>query len=315
MAKSKLIVLLVVCALLGNFSFGMYDAKTGRFMQRDPIGTAPRIVHTEQGPKIIQSVATPTSQNRNDTVVIPSNRIPISKNSHEPLELQLLDLENQTQYADGMNLYQYVMSNPLSYLDPLGLESRRYECKCGKGIRPPNNYEKVRDLMGGCAYALPTGKIGDKLGDATSNISNNLLSCLFWQESSMGQNPNYMKGSYIGLGQMGESACKDVDRIYKLPPGTCWRRQQSGSFCDQIANTRAYLSIIYAFYKKGSIRDSLRRYGPPDAPHAEYADPLLNCEKCMNKAAGKEGIVPWCNAEDCFKNLNKEVQDARRKRL
>ncbi len=41
MAKFRLMFVLVLCALLSSLSFGMYDAKVGRFMQRDPLGIDP----------------------------------------------------------------------------------------------------------------------------------------------------------------------------------------------------------------------------------------------------------------------------------
>jgi len=138
----------------------------------------------------------------------------------------------------------------------------------------------------------------------------------------MGQNSKYMDGNNIGLGQMSEDACEDVDRIFQLGPGTCWNSQKSGDLCSQIANTEAYLAIRRAYYNTSGIRDALKGYGPGDASHGEYADPLLKCAKCMNDCAAKdpyaamnpygEGIVSNDDAQKCFDQLNRDVNDARK---
>ena len=129
----------------------------------------------------------------------------------------------------------------------------------------------------------------------------------------MGQNPNYMKGRSISLGQMREGACKDVDQRYGLDPGTCWERQKSGDFCSQIANTAAYLTIRHAFFpnETKSIRDALRGYGG-NAPYDRYADPILDCEKCMNEYArtDAEGKVTDPHAQVCFDKLTEQANAA-----
>jgi len=41
----------------------------------------------------------------------------------------------EDQYLDGMNLYQYCISNPVSYVDPYGLKSK--QCQCGPDVTGP----------------------------------------------------------------------------------------------------------------------------------------------------------------------------------
>ena len=121
MAKSKIMVVLVVCVVISNVSFGMYDAKTGRFMQRDPIGTAPHIVHTVQGPKMVgkQGPATPNSASKDSrTSIITVNS---DKSEKQQLKYSQHKSNKHDQYIDGMNLSQYVASNPIINIDPLGL--------------------------------------------------------------------------------------------------------------------------------------------------------------------------------------------------
>ena len=63
----------------------MYHAGTGTFMQRDPLGTA----------------------------VEPA----VSRNLSQP---QYTERDPTAQYTDGSNLYQYVRSNPVIFVDPTG---------------------------------------------------------------------------------------------------------------------------------------------------------------------------------------------------
>jgi len=172
MTKSKIIVALAVCVLLGNISFGMYDAKTGRFMQRDPIGTAPRIVHTDQGPKVVGTqgpvVPNPASEGSQTSI--------IAMNSAEP-ESKELKSEEHHQYIDGLNLYQYVASNPIVLIDPSGLKV--YACvrqslnaheKPGsdKKIKVPHWYIKSDANPTGCGLAGYYNDNGDHLTKVSS---------------------------------------------------------------------------------------------------------------------------------------------------
>lgn len=68
-------------------SLAMYHPTMGRFMQRDPIGTP-----------IVASAFL----------------------ARDPMPTRP---QPELQYADGMNLYQYELSNPAAYVDPLGLEA------------------------------------------------------------------------------------------------------------------------------------------------------------------------------------------------
>ena len=64
----------------------MYHPRLARFMQRDPVGTALE-------PPMARNVSSPQFTRQNPT----------------------------EQYGDGMNLYQFVRSNPQRYVDPFGL--------------------------------------------------------------------------------------------------------------------------------------------------------------------------------------------------
>ena len=85
----------VFCLLIFSISFGMYHPRTGRFLQQDSLGTKPEIVFTDRGPRII------------------GTKGPYVPNPNDPMG-------SLNQYIDGMNLYEYVKSNPIMLTDPIG---------------------------------------------------------------------------------------------------------------------------------------------------------------------------------------------------
>ncbi len=99
MRRSRLIGVLAVFAAVGMFAAeasAMYHPGTGRFMQRDP-GTG-SAVHIGYAGPVVSGRFVPR-----DTI---------------------------TQYADGMNLYQFARSAPNGIVDPSGLKSEVYvECR------------------------------------------------------------------------------------------------------------------------------------------------------------------------------------------
>ena len=72
------LLVIAVLVVLSTQTMGMYDAKQGRFMQQDPLGTVP--------------------------------------NAPKPNEF-----EPTAQYTNGVNVYEYVGSKPISVFDPYGL--------------------------------------------------------------------------------------------------------------------------------------------------------------------------------------------------
>ncbi len=79
-------------------SFAMYHAGMGRFMQRDPHGT----MNSPTAPRV--GMADPAAGG--------------GFVARDPMPTQP---QPGLQYADGMNLYQYVRSQPIRYVDPSGL--------------------------------------------------------------------------------------------------------------------------------------------------------------------------------------------------
>lgn len=212
---------------------------------------------------------------------------------------------------ENANLYQYVDSNPVCQIDLLGLKKYSY-CELAKQI-------------GGCYYALPADSSEWRI-QQQGLISEEVMLCLFWKESSFDTEAKSGQGFY-GLGQMNKEACDAVDLAYDLAPGTCWQRQLSNDPCDQMANSIAYLHHVLTNKKDyghdGSLRGGLKEYGPGDAGFDEYADPILRCAECLKKyeryhwkdTGGPRGVQFCCenDAKGCFTTMNTEVDRARRK--
>ena len=90
MTHSRLLTVLITLFAFAGFApvaSAHYDPGTGRWLERDPLGTT-------TGP------------------------------AHGPIRIgQLPGPVPQLQYSDGMNLYQYVNSDPIALSDPFGLQS------------------------------------------------------------------------------------------------------------------------------------------------------------------------------------------------
>lgn len=134
-----LLFISIACILLTpSPSSAEYNPTTGRFLQRDPLGTGPRVKFSgiespffvgTTGPRVPEPayiVSRPIVQysnspsrlvrvNKTNPVgrTVPGKLMPVSNNQNKKnLEIQ---------YPDGLNLYEYCKSSSLSYVDPLGL--------------------------------------------------------------------------------------------------------------------------------------------------------------------------------------------------
>lgn len=121
MQNNNVIVLVtVILTLTCNVALG-YDPYTGRFQQQDPIGTGPRVISGPHGPQFV-GLHGPTPPNPNAQTVkgIPVSHIQATV-AHNPQATEAFkEAADTQQYTDGMNLYEYVASNPTLQLDPYG---------------------------------------------------------------------------------------------------------------------------------------------------------------------------------------------------
>ncbi len=109
------LMMLTICLLAAtNAVLAGYDPVTGRFQQQDPVGTGPRVVFTDSGPKFVglMGPTPPSPQIHNAGGVV--------SNGNQGIDSATRNFE-VSQYADSMNLYEYVSSNPLMLVDPYGL--------------------------------------------------------------------------------------------------------------------------------------------------------------------------------------------------
>ena len=138
MGKIRILVVVAACAVLSNLSFGMYNPEMGRFMQRDPIGTAVDATHTKQGSLVVSARATiqpNTASASSPSTLTKEHTSGLNFKSQQLRKQQLIGLNVYDQYKDGMNLYQYVSSNPGNHIDPYGLAKTATIC-----IRPLNSW-------------------------------------------------------------------------------------------------------------------------------------------------------------------------------
>jgi len=126
MIRKNIFALLTVL-LTSHVALAQYNYHIGRFHQPDPLGTGPRIVHSSNGPQFVNTHG-PTPP-RPDTpapvyqkpVPRPQTPVQVNRPANPVKNTQTQTADPQSQYADGMNLYQYVNSNPVNYVDPYGL--------------------------------------------------------------------------------------------------------------------------------------------------------------------------------------------------
>jgi hypothetical protein len=124
----------------------MYNPNMGRFMQRDPLGI-------RLAPALAASVQATAERNLS------------------PSQFTQRDPKAGRQYADGMNEYQYVRSNPVTRLDPSGLVSFPvYGYYCGTGNKwpgttpppPKDASDKACQDHDACYAALGLSGINDR---------------------------------------------------------------------------------------------------------------------------------------------------------
>jgi len=128
MKRTHLIAMLVGIIAVGIFAAdasAMYHPGMGVFMSRDPgAGGAMRI--GAGGPAVAGGF-------------IPRDAIDEFASEEDQWEL------NSGQYADGMNLYQYVLGNPDTHVDPTGLSSRKTKYWHFRGYGDPKIYSFLRE--------------------------------------------------------------------------------------------------------------------------------------------------------------------------
>jgi hypothetical protein len=160
MKRSQLMLTTVVTTLvlvITSLVSAQYNPQLGRFHQRDPLGTGPRVefsgtgspyfvgttgpkapdpAYTVRRPRVQRSSSPSRLVRMNETKpvgrIVPGNSKSDSTTQiKRNLDIQYPDasintssgIDPMSQYQDSMNLYEYVKSNPVKYVDPYGLRS------------------------------------------------------------------------------------------------------------------------------------------------------------------------------------------------
>jgi hypothetical protein len=127
------IVLVMLAWSVPSAHARVYDPTTGRWLERDPVGTRPMVVAPQ---------STLRFGSRPVEAMVPRQPVRIGSASYRESGVQ-----PTRQYADGMNLYQYARSTPAVLTDPSGLDTgilstefpgereRRTRCQLARACR------------------------------------------------------------------------------------------------------------------------------------------------------------------------------------
>jgi membrane-bound lytic murein transglycosylase MltF len=155
----------------------------------------------------------------------------------------------------GINLFTYVAANPINFVDPFGLEQL--------------SFEEVKKLV-------------EK--NNKSGLSNEVILCIMWLESSHDPNARHRSKTETGLMAMTEDAAKDVG--YTLSDMT--------NNAKNVGAGSLYLQLRIK-WEKGNIEAGMRGYGGrEDYP----VDKILECEKCLKED-------PCGDPKRCLRKIHK----------
>ncbi|MDD4591753.1 MAG: lytic transglycosylase domain-containing protein [Parabacteroides sp.] len=141
----------------------------------------------------------------------------------------------------------------MNYFDPYGLEAL--------------SYNKIKELVNNNNY---------------SGLSNELIICLIYKESTFDPNEKNKKSSATGLMQVTTGAASDAG--YK-----------GKNMYDPITNVQAgstYLKLRVK-WAHGNVKSGLNGYGTGTG----YANDILDCEKCLKENP--------CKADDCLEKVKR----------
>ncbi len=265
--RRLMILMVAVLGMFGSDALAIYDAGTGRFMQRDPIG-----------------------------------------------------------YASGTtNLYAYVGSSPLNWLDPFGLKScdAAIDCTNTAGL---NDCEKMYCALGGAFPALgDNGRLSNARDKSGMDPLATMLS-LAWKESSFHPGAANPRSTARGLYQILNGTKDDIeDRVWPefvggddfppYPPSDPDTGQPTDDwrYDPGLASSAAYAYLLDRIAAKGNdLRNGIAAYGEGD----DYADKVLRGINAIKKTCGvppgtdmTNEQLEKCASEKCGE-LKKSLDDA-----
>jgi len=156
-------------------------------------------------------------------------------------------------YAGGINQFVYTLNNPVNWIDPLGLAAL--------------SYEKIKEFV---------------KNNNLSGLSDELIICLIYKESTFDPSVKNKKSSATGLMQVTTGAATDAG--YK-----------GKDMYDPTTNIQAgskYLKLRIKWVK-GNTQTGLEGYGTGPG----YAAGILDCEKCLKENP--------CKQDDCLEKAKR----------
>ncbi len=216
MIRRLMILMVAVIGMFGSDAYAVYDAGSGRWLERDPIGTTPAI-STTVSLNVRQGTlrASPFSRQ-----IAFTGKIRLNTQSR---------VSPSRQYGDGANIYQYTRSSPSIYADPSGLDlgltrdkgvrERRTQCQLAKACR--ETVEKsLKDMawlkgLPDCPCSIATDERGLWINSDTGVRMGNPDGRV-WDNPS----PSHIKGNHDGAnlcmrskpvaGGAGQQCCYDA---------------------------------------------------------------------------------------------------------
>jgi soluble lytic murein transglycosylase-like protein len=155
----------------------------------------------------------------------------------------------------GINLWPYAAGNPINFVDPFGLKQLSFEE--AKKLVEQNN---------------------------KSGLSNELILCIMWAESSHDPDAPHTSKTETGLMAMTKDAATDVG--YTL--------SDLRDNAKNVAAGSTYLKLTIK--RKGSLGAGMRSYGTGET---YPVDKILECEKCLKNNPCND------NPQKCLDKIHK----------
>lgn len=127
-----------------------------------------------------------------------------------------------------------------------------------------------------------------------SGLSNELIICLIWKESSLNADAQSKTSTARGLMQMTKGALKEVQRKWNGFDTTTYESLKSAD--SNVSAGTAYVKVRQR-RAGGDVAKGLDGYGTGEG----YSTNILNCEKCLKEQNGR----PVCSdPKNCLGQIN-----------